>query len=91
MEHILRLMLNIILQPIQAQAIVIIHPGSKILRIGRASDLNPHAILHAIARPKRVNGPLHRDPLLIPTTPMVPCNLFLLVFLLLIHLFSIIH
>nr|SVE84755.1 EOG090X02LT [Daphnia pulex] len=47
--------------------LVIIHPGSKHLRIGRASDVNPHTILHAIARPRRKNGPLHRDPVLIPT------------------------
>jgi len=55
---------------IQAQAIVVIHPGSKLLRIGRASDVNPHTILHAIAWPKQPNGPLHRDPLLIPAIAM---------------------
>nr|SVE93502.1 EOG090X02LT [Scapholeberis mucronata] len=57
-------------EPIQAQACIIIHPGSKHLRIGRASDVNPHTILHAIARPKRPEGPLHRDPLLIPSVPL---------------------
>nr|CAD7605386.1 unnamed protein product [Timema genevievae] len=31
---------------IQAQTIIIIHPGSLNLRIGRATDLNPHTILH---------------------------------------------
>lgn len=51
--------------------LVIIHPGSKHLRIGRASDVNPHTILHAIARPRRKNGPLHRDPVLIPTVVLV--------------------
>ncbi|KZR98676.1 Actin-related protein 8, partial [Daphnia magna] len=54
-------------EPIQAQTCIIIHPGSKNLRIGRASDVNPHTILHAIARPRRPKGPLHRDPVLIPT------------------------
>jgi hypothetical protein len=51
--------------------LVIIHPGSKHLRIGRASDVNPHTILHAIARPRRKDGPLHRDPVLIPTVVLV--------------------
>lgn len=50
---------------------MVIHPGSKLLRIGRASDVNPHTILHAIAWPKQPNGPLHRDPLLIPAISMV--------------------
>ena len=66
---------NIQLQPIQAQACIIIHPGSKYLRIGRATDLNPQTILHAIARPKRLDGPLHRDPLLIPTVTLVKAQL----------------
>ena len=35
------------------QSVVIIHPGSQFLRIGRASDVNPKKILHAIARRRK--------------------------------------
>nr|CAD7456778.1 unnamed protein product [Timema tahoe] len=51
-------------QQIQAQTIIIIHPGSLNLRIGRATDLNPHTILHVIARKRLYGGPIHRDPFL---------------------------
>lgn len=44
--------------------IIIIHPGSLNLRIGRASDLNPHRILNAIARRRKPGGVVHRDPFL---------------------------
>ncbi|XP_075154874.1 actin-related protein 8 [Haematobia irritans] len=36
-----------------AQKIIVIHPGSLNLRIGRASDLNPITILHAIGRRRK--------------------------------------
>ncbi|KAM7346712.1 actin-related protein 8 [Cochliomyia hominivorax] len=39
----------------QAQKIIVIHPGSLYLRIGRASDLNPLTILHAIGRKRKQN------------------------------------
>uniref|UniRef100_A0A1A9VSH4 Uncharacterized protein n=1 Tax=Glossina austeni TaxID=7395 RepID=A0A1A9VSH4_GLOAU len=39
----------------QAQKIIVIHPGSLYLRIGRASDLNPTTILHAIGKRRRKN------------------------------------
>lgn len=51
----------------QAQKIVVIHPGSLYLRIGRASDLNPLTILHAIGRKRKSNNDQklhHHDPLL---------------------------
>ncbi|XP_053678699.1 actin-related protein 8 [Anopheles nili] len=48
-------------QHIQAQNIIVIHPGSHYLRIGRASDVNPVRILHAIARRRKANGKAHRD------------------------------
>ncbi|XP_065363772.1 actin-related protein 8 [Calliphora vicina] len=53
----------------QAQKIIVIHPGSLNLRIGRASDLNPLTILHAIGRRRKQtlqNNPKlqHHDPLL---------------------------
>ena len=51
----------------QAQKIVVIHPGSLYLRIGRASDLNPLTILHAIGRKRKSNSDQkqqYHDPLL---------------------------
>ncbi|XP_054727971.1 actin-related protein 8 [Anastrepha obliqua] len=49
-----------------AQRIIIIHPGSLFLRIGRASDLNPVTVLHAVAHRRRENknSQEHRDALL---------------------------
>ncbi|XP_017085639.1 actin-related protein 8 isoform X2 [Drosophila eugracilis] len=55
-------------QPLEAPKIIVIHPGSQHLRIGRAADLNPLTILHAVAyRRRQVDGdrPYH-DPLLPP-------------------------
>lgn len=48
----------------QAQQIIIFHPGSFYLRIGRASDLNPHQILHAVARRRKPGGKKHSDSFL---------------------------
>ena len=35
---------------IDLSSIIVLHPGSKFLRIGRASDITPRTILHAVAR-----------------------------------------
>ena len=35
---------------VDSSSIIIIHPGSRYLRIGRASDASPKKILHAVAR-----------------------------------------
>lgn len=51
--------------------IIIIHPGSLNLRIGRASDLNPHRVLHAVARRRRPGGKVHRDYILPPCVEKV--------------------
>lgn len=51
-------------QPVQAHMIIIIHPGSLNLRIGRASDVNPHRILNAIARRRKPLGKVYRDTVL---------------------------
>ncbi len=40
----------LLIQPIQASSIVIIHPGSTNLRLGRAADAFPHTVPHCIAR-----------------------------------------
>lgn len=45
---------------------IIIHPGSKYLRIGRASDVSPVTVLHAIARKRKPNGLIYKDPFLPP-------------------------
>lgn len=44
--------------------IIIIHPGSLNLRIGRASDVNPIKILNAIARRRKMGGKAYRDTVL---------------------------
>ena len=38
---------------VDSSSIIIIHPGSRYLRIGRASDTAPKRILHAVARKRR--------------------------------------
>lgn len=55
----------------QSQSIIIIHPGSQNLRIGRASDLSPHLILHAVARRRLWNGIPYEDHLLPPSVQPV--------------------
>ena len=47
-------------------SVIIIHPGSKNLRIGRASDSNPKTILHALAKRRRVDKFRHSDPPIVP-------------------------
>lgn len=44
--------------------IIIIQPGSLNLTIGRASDVNPHRMLHAIARRRKPRGHIYRDTIL---------------------------
>ncbi|XP_053687673.1 actin-related protein 8 [Sabethes cyaneus] len=51
---------------LQAQNIIVIHPGSLYLRMGRASDVNPCRIMHAIARRRKPNGRAYKDSLLPP-------------------------
>ncbi|CAH2004535.1 unnamed protein product [Acanthoscelides obtectus] len=51
-------------EQIHSKSIIVIHPGSLNLRIGRASDLNPLTILHAIARRRLPNGHEYNDPFL---------------------------
>ncbi|CAH1394970.1 unnamed protein product [Nezara viridula] len=53
----------------QTQNIIIIHPGSLYVKIGRASDLNPCTELHAVARKRLPGGLVHRDPILPPLIP----------------------
>ncbi|XP_037934661.1 actin-related protein 8-like [Teleopsis dalmanni] len=51
-----------------ANKIIVIHPGSRNLRIGRASDLNPITILHAVGRKHRLESGLtsYQDGMLPP-------------------------
>ncbi|XP_012261111.1 actin-related protein 8 [Athalia rosae] len=53
-------------EQIQAQTIIIIHPGSMNLRMGRASDLNPNTLLNAVARKRLQGGSEYKDPFLPP-------------------------
>jgi len=58
-------------QQIQAQTIIVIHPGSMYLRMGRASDLKPITLLHAVARRRLSNGTKYMDSLLPSTVTLV--------------------
>ncbi|XP_050454299.1 actin-related protein 8 isoform X3 [Cataglyphis hispanica] len=53
-------------EQIQAQTIIVIHPGSMYLRMGRASDLKPVTLLHAVARRRLPNGIKYKDSFLPP-------------------------
>lgn len=44
--------------------IIVIHPGSSNLRIGRASDPNPITITHAVAIKRSNGGKVHKDSFL---------------------------
>lgn len=50
--------------------VVIIHPGSLYLRIGKGSDNSPTKIVHAIARRRKSEGVAFQDPLLIQQTKL---------------------
>ncbi|XP_030640691.1 actin-related protein 8 [Chanos chanos] len=53
-------------EQIQSNFIVVIHPGSKTLRIGRATDTLPVTIPHVIARRHKQTGqPRYEDPWLL--------------------------
>jgi actin-related protein 8 len=56
---------------LQSKTIIVIHPGSLNLRIGRASDLNPLTILHAIARRCLNKKYQYRDSFLPPRVDLV--------------------
>ncbi|KAK4298055.1 hypothetical protein Pmani_029573 [Petrolisthes manimaculis] len=57
---------------LEAQASIILHPGSRHLRIGRPSDSVPHTVLHAIARKRRPGAQPHADPFLVPQAKLEP-------------------
>ncbi|XP_063988128.1 actin-related protein 8 [Diachasmimorpha longicaudata] len=56
-------------EQIQAQTVIIIHPGSQNLKMGRASDLNPVNILNAIARKRLHGGFVYEDSFLPSSVP----------------------
>ncbi|CAH1797829.1 unnamed protein product [Owenia fusiformis] len=57
---------DIVSEPIQGTAIVVIHPGSQYLRIGRASDTFPQTVPHCIARRHKSSGQKnYEDPLVL--------------------------
>ena len=57
------------------QSVIIIHPGSQFLRIGRASDVNPKKILHAIARRRKSEYFKYADHLIVPRSSNVNFSL----------------
>lgn len=57
---------SFVFQQIQSNFIVVIHPGSKALRIGRATDTLPVIVPHVIARKHKQTGqPKYEDPWLL--------------------------
>lgn len=46
--------------------IIVIHPGSLYIRMGRASDLIPVKSLHCIARRRKPGGTVYKDPFIPP-------------------------
>ena len=56
-------------------SVIIIHPGSLYLRVGRASDPNPKKMLHAIARRRKIEKFKHSDPLIVNKNPDVNLGL----------------
>lgn len=55
-------------EDVDASTIIIIHPGSRFLRLGLASDPSPQKMLHAIARRRKNSNPAYNriDPFVIP-------------------------
>ncbi|KAJ8926028.1 hypothetical protein NQ315_009883 [Exocentrus adspersus] len=51
-------------EQVHSKSIIVIHPGSLNLRIGRASDLNPLTVLHAVGRRRKPGGQNYRDAFL---------------------------
>ena len=56
-------------------SVIVFHPGSLYLRIGRASDPNPKKILHAIARRRKNENLKHSDIPLVKRNPAVNLGL----------------
>ncbi|KAJ3586091.1 hypothetical protein NHX12_012492 [Muraenolepis orangiensis] len=55
-------------EQIQTNFVVVIHPGSRTLRMGRATDTLPVSVPHVIARRHKQSGqPRHEDPWLLRT------------------------
>jgi actin-related protein 8 len=59
---------------LEPSSVIVFHPGSLYLRFGRASDLAPQKIFHAIARRRKSPKYRHHDHLLIPKNPDVSFN-----------------
>lgn len=59
---------DVVQEETDPSTIIVIHPGSKYLRIGLASDSMPKRMLHAIARKRKSSLPCHcrTDPFLVP-------------------------
>lgn len=56
-------------QQFPAHRIIVIHPGSLFVRIGRASDLLPVKQLHCVARKRRHGGKIYRDAFVPSSVP----------------------
>ena len=57
---------------LQASTVIVFHPGSRNLRIGRGTDPEPQTILQAIARKRRVSNNGFQNSNLTHTDTMIP-------------------
>lgn len=60
-------------EPVDPNACIILHPGSRFLRLGRPSDSIPYTVLHAIARRQKNTSDAKKrmDPFIVPMAKMV--------------------
>lgn len=54
-----------VVEVLDPSSVIVFHPGSLYLRVGRASDAYPKKILHAIARRRRSDKFKHIDSMII--------------------------
>lgn len=57
----LKIYIFYLLQQIQSKFVIVIHPGSRTLRIGRATDTLPVTVPHVIARRHKQSGQLRYE------------------------------
>ena len=57
------------LDTLDPSSVIVFHPGSMFLRVGRASDSYPIKILHAIARRRKTEEFKFADSMIVPRNP----------------------
>lgn len=60
---------NLELEKVSSNSVIIIHPGSLYLRIGRASDVTPFKYVHGLARVNLLSEMMNRRDQILPNFP----------------------